>query len=267
MKAKLMYWANDFANRMIGIPGLRKCIRSVKRFLYLRIEARLWSFFPTDQVIGGPFKGVRFPHKGGNCSVFFPKLIGCYEAELHPFWNAARKNDYKEIWDIGAADGYYAAGLAVLFPTAKVIAWEASTNSAENCWETLRENGVEDQVIVNGVCKKDDLLGLPRSSRSLIVCDIEGYEMELFDENVVSLLGSSDVVIELHEKFRPGVTERLIQLFHGSHNIQVIDATADEEKVTLYEYPPLLDMALVLRRYATAERRYSEMQWLVATVA
>jgi hypothetical protein len=261
-----MYLANGWLSRLSGIPIIRDFIRKAKRFMYLKIEKRLWTYFPDDQVIGGPFKGIRFPHKSGNCSVFFPKLIGCYEAELHPIFDDLRKNEYHEIWDIGAADGYYAAGLACIFPNSKVSAWEASNAAAANCRDTCQVNGVSERVTIRGICVKNDLQELDKSHRTLLICDIEGHEMDLFDDAVVDHLVNADILIELHEKFRPGVTAYLSNLFSRTHQISIINAVADEEKVKSYNYPPLNVMNSILRRYATSERRYSQMQWLVARV-
>ncbi|AHF94845.1 hypothetical protein OPIT5_28425 [Opitutaceae bacterium TAV5] len=98
----------------------------------------------------------------------------------------------------------------------------------------------------------------------MIVCDIEGGEGDLFDDDIVSRLRRTDFIVELHEAFRPGVTNDLLNIFKKTHTIILIDAISDEEKVSAYRYPPLHRMSEVLCRYATAERRYSKMQWLVA---
>jgi hypothetical protein len=56
------------------------------------------------------------------CAV--PKLLGCYEQELHPALNRAIDTDYGVILNIGCAEGYYPVGLARVLPTAHVIAFD-----------------------------------------------------------------------------------------------------------------------------------------------
>lgn len=260
-----MYRLNEGSNLARRLPGIGQLLRHLKRMIYLRVEKRLWTFFETEEVQAGPFSGTKFPHKSGNCSVFFPKLIGCYEAELHQTFEELRHNNYDEVWDIGAADGYYAAGLAIMFPEARIRAWEASEQSAQNCHLTCMANGLEKQVVIGGVCTNEDLTKLSLINRVLIVCDIEGHEMDLFDEATVVRLGRSDLVIELHEDFAPGVTAKLLARFERTHKVVLIDSVHDERKVIEYAYNPLPLMSPLLRRYATAERRYRKMQWLVAT--
>jgi hypothetical protein len=49
-------------------------------------------------------------------SALIPKLLGCYEAELHGVIACALNTTYDTIIDIGCAEGYYAVGLALHFP-------------------------------------------------------------------------------------------------------------------------------------------------------
>ena len=66
----------------------------------------------------GPFAGMEFlSNVLEGC--YIPKLLGTYEMELHPTWIRLRQlRKYRTIIDIGAAEGYYAVGLALMFPEA-----------------------------------------------------------------------------------------------------------------------------------------------------
>jgi hypothetical protein len=58
---------------------------------------------PTVQA--GPFHGMQFVAQSAEgCHV--PKLLGCYEAELHEHILAAARRDYASVINIGAAEGY-----------------------------------------------------------------------------------------------------------------------------------------------------------------
>lgn len=80
-------------------------------------------------VASGPFAGMKFT-VGNSEGCFLPKLLGCYELELHQHIMALRKQrQYDVIVDVGAAEGYYAVGLARLFPEARVLAHDTDEKS------------------------------------------------------------------------------------------------------------------------------------------
>ena len=58
---------------------------------------------------------------------------------------------------------------------------------------------------------------------SLIMSDCEGYEGALFCEQWVPAFASCTFVIELHEAFVPGVTERCRAMFADTHAAQIVD--------------------------------------------
>ena len=58
----------------------------------------------------GPFAGMKYvcQSTGALC----PKLLGCYESELHPAIAKAISRQPKNIINVGCAEGYYAIGMA-----------------------------------------------------------------------------------------------------------------------------------------------------------
>jgi len=60
------------------------------------------------------------------CSTNIPKLLGCYEAELHPVFAKWQAVPFRQVVNVGAAEGYYAVGCARLWPEAQVIAFETN---------------------------------------------------------------------------------------------------------------------------------------------
>ena len=74
-------------------------------------------------VSGGPFAGLTYPDREPISLV--PKLLGIYERELHGAVEAAVLGQPEVIVNVGAADGYYAVGLARRCPSATVHAFEA----------------------------------------------------------------------------------------------------------------------------------------------
>src|SRR5688500_985732 len=65
----------------------------------------------------GPFHGMTYPESAvGLAEQLVPKLLGSYECELHGALEQVIQGDYEQVVDIGAADGYYAVGLARALP-------------------------------------------------------------------------------------------------------------------------------------------------------
>lgn len=61
----------------------------------------------------GPFAGLRYPSHDAVGSSLWPKLLGSYEAELAPTFEALCATPYRTVVDVGAAEGYYAVGLGL----------------------------------------------------------------------------------------------------------------------------------------------------------
>ncbi len=77
----------------------------------------------ADRVRAGPFAGMRYVDTSvGSC--FIPKLLGTYERELASKVEWICRQQPELVVDIGAAEGYYAIGLAMRIPAARVVAFE-----------------------------------------------------------------------------------------------------------------------------------------------
>ena len=62
-------------------------------------------------VQGGPFAGMTYV-RGVSCANTISRLLGSYEAELHPVVEQVISRSYPTVIDVGCAEGYYAIGLA-----------------------------------------------------------------------------------------------------------------------------------------------------------
>jgi hypothetical protein len=209
-----------------------------------------------NQVLEGPFPSMtlsplsRAEHIG-------PYLLGTYEAELHDTWKRLLQRDYSEIVDVGANFGYYAVGLARRFPATRVVAfdvdWWARKAVAEMCAANDAVN-----VSIEAWCDPP-WLARHLKDNSLIVSDCEGYEGALFCEQWVPAFASCTFVIELHEAFVPGVTERCRAMFPVTHAAHIVDTRIDV---------PLRARAASFTdedmRRVSAEAR-GPQQWLVLT--
>lgn len=178
-------------------------------------------------VIDGPFKGLMYPKLKSVGSVLLPKLLGVYESELHSIISCLeKKREYELIIDIGAAEGYYAIGLARLFNASTVVAFEENSEGQEMCKEMAEINRCADRVKILGRCDRSDLIALATNlKQGLIFCDCEGGEVDLLLEGNSRTFSGCDIVVELHE-VGPGnlsIAERFHNHFKETHNLMFIN--------------------------------------------
>src|SRR5438128_2544282 len=107
-------------------------------------------------------------------SAYVPKLLGIYERELNPYVEQACLLNFPLIIDVGAAEGYYAIGMALRNPNARVIAFEMEQKGRAALQEMAELNNVMSRVEIRGKCAPEDLAQiLATSDRALIFCDAE----------------------------------------------------------------------------------------------
>jgi len=185
-------------------------------------------------VSGGPFAGLVYPDQ--EPLTLAPKLLGIYERELHPAIEAAIAAQPDVIVNVGAADGYYAVGLARRCPDATVIAYEADARQRELCRRVAAANGV--QIDIRGTAGPGDLDGA-----ALVVMDCEGCERALLQPLPAT------VIVELHDFLDPGVGDAIAARFADTHTV-VLVPTAPQ--------PPANELLL-------SEYRPGPMRWAVIT--
>jgi hypothetical protein len=206
-------------------------------------------------VQSGPFEGMRYVPKAVG-STLPPKLLGSYESELHPTINLIVKNKYEKVIDIGCAEGYYAIGLALKNPSAVVYAFDIDENGQALCTEMAQINDVHSRVIIQKECTHQDLQALV-SPGCLIICDCEGCELELLQPSLVPRLADCDLLVELHEGLKPGLSDELLGRFKRTHEIQLINSQDRDPRV----YPILQRFSRINQKVALSELRDVEMQW------
>lgn len=151
-------------------------------------------------VFSGPFKGLHYV-KQSVCSSWCPKLLGTYEIELEETIEALIASRPQSIVVIGAAEGFYACGLAMRLPDAQVVAFEADEQGQKLLTELCEANKLEHRVTILGHCGHDELektLSELSGGRTGVVCDIEGGEMTLLDPSIHPSLSKCQIIVELH---------------------------------------------------------------------
>lgn len=250
---------NPFVRLAIAANNIRRHKESNKKeapLKYLGIVSNLI-------VQKGPFKSLKYPSTNSVGSEIIPKLLGVYESELHSVFQRIKDNNYSKIINVGCAEGYYAVGLAQMYKSTKVCAYDLDNNARQLCLEMAKLNGVEDQLEIKSKCSSQDLLDLPSSSKALIVCDCEGFERELFNRDNVPNLANCDLIIETHDFIDIGVSKYLKGLFDTSHTIESIYSTDDIQRVLNDNNSQLVNFDLSEKFEILREKRPFLMEWLV----
>jgi hypothetical protein len=235
--------AQRLARRVLGPAhpaALRRWrrLQAAHRSRRVAAIARDFAAWHGLTVSGGPFAGLAYPDAGATSLV--PKLLGVYERELQPAIEAAIAAGPEAIVNVGAADGYYAVGLARRCPAATVIAYEADAGQRALLARVAAANGVE--LEIRGTAER-----LPPDA-ALVIMDCEGCEAALL---VPEPLRAATVIVELHDFVTPG--DPILARFAATHEVTVIPTGPQ---------PPQRGSELTL---ALSEYRPGPMRWAVLT--
>ncbi len=215
-------------------------------------------------VRSGPFKGMKYPGAEAAGSALIPKLLGSYERELHSMIERLIGKQYDDVIDVGCAEGYYATGMALRLPAARVHAYDTSGTARALCSAMVTLNGVADRVSVQTTCTPETLITFPKPGRTLVICDCESYEKFLFTPAVRDALRGCDVLIETHDFLDVTISTGLERLFEGTHRLTSVLSVDDIQKAKHYSYPELEGLSVPVRFHLLREGRPMIMEWLLA---
>lgn len=207
----------------------------------------------------GPFAGMTLTPMT-QAEQIGPYLLGVFESELDGAWEIIFKGRYGQVIDIGAKFGYYAVGLARRFPGTPVVAFDTDWWARKALREMAAANATPG-LTVRGFCSPD-WLASNVAQAALIVSDCEGYEDTLFPHGSLEHLRAATLLIETHDCFVPGVSDRLRADFSATHEVigygsesgrresnRPLDfLSEDERRLALHEVRPPQQWLLCLPR-------------------
>ena len=207
-------------------------------------------------IVAGPFKGTRMTLRTTwNNPIYL--FVGSYERELHWIWNELPPAKNKVVWVIGAAEGYYACGIAKKWNT-RVTAYEASHDSRSVLAENILLNGLEEKVEVLGRCENAEFAArIKCQAPDLLLCDIEGSEDDIFSDDLLSSLTQTTLVIEMHP---PYGSRSMVESLANTHDVRIVNPVA--RCVADYPYRDWIPNPIKLAWLN--ERRPFPTPWLVA---
>lgn len=181
--------------------------------------------YAKNYIISGFFKGLKYETYN---NLNFSIIAGTYEKELFPVLEEIE--NYDNIIDIGAGDGYYAAGLLYKFNHIKLYAFEILADRKKSLLNNLSINNINlekceifdgaDSENLNIILKK-----IASNSKTFIIVDVEGYEKTLLNLELSPLLKNCTILVEVHDHFVKGISEILKIRFKHTHKIKIVPST------------------------------------------
>jgi hypothetical protein len=214
-------------------------------------------------ILEGPFKGMHYLDEAYG-SQLLPKILGTYELPIQSWIQEINRGDYAAIIDVGCAEGFYAVGFAVENPKAENFAFDVNEKALIVARQLAQKNDVEERVKFHVNFDEHSLKGIlsrHNGSRTFIFMDVEGAEEHLLNPTVNPAVLNCDVLVELHDCFKPGITEKIIDYFHRSHKIEIIVDYDGRQKASSLNY---FDISEADWRFCTDESRPAKMRWLRA---
>ncbi len=206
-------------------------------------------------VQSGPFRGMKYIQRSMG-SALLPKLAGSYEAELHGAMASAIAKQFERVVNIGCGEGYYAVGLARRLPLARVWAFDTDGPARAACRKLAEENGVAERVQVEGACGSEELRKLT-AEPALVVCDCEGYEMDLLAPANFAQPRACEIIVELHYSINAEISGTILARFSATHEAEVYEQTARDPRA----YAGLNSLSTKQQRLAMDEFRPAGIRW------
>jgi hypothetical protein len=212
--------AQAFSRGVKSEKLLRDALRYLAKWRQSRIDAGLYVR-TGGKVATGPFRGMQFVARstGGPLA---PKLLGIYEHELHATIETIATGGYDTVVNIGAAQGYYAVGLALRMPRIQVFAYDTDAAAREGCRQVAAINKVADRIEIGDVFQPVYFSRF-EGGKTAVICDIEGDERSLIDPTVSPALAKFDLLVECHDNVAPGLCDDIARRFAATHSIQRIE--------------------------------------------
>lgn len=238
----------------------RRLYRKVHKDITTNVFEKYYSK-KNIMVLSGPFKGMKYINETVWGSIT-PKWIGSYEVELSSIIEEIIQIDYNKIIDVGCAEGYYAVGLAYRMPKVEIFAFDIDFISRAQTKRLARLNAVEERVHISAYCSSEDISRIS-TKRTLVICDIEGFERTLLEPETCQSLLFVDILVEVHEGFgEPSTLSMLKNRFANSHQIEEVDVANRAEWVNSIISAGIImgDKDLLLE--AANESRSNSQKWL-----
>lgn len=215
----------------------------------------------------GILKGFRVPQSAWAELVSSSYILGTYEVAVCAILDTL-KGKGRTFVDLGGADGVFGVGLVEVGAFGASVVFELDPNRRQAIAAMVAERGLDGRVAVHGEATPhfpDLIVQAGTDLRDCVVlCDIEGAEFTLFQDELLRRLSDCHVIVELHDFMLndPGARETgvgtLIRAAEPYFDVHVVkDGLRDIRNI-----PPLRDLSDWDSYLLCVEARYRLMSWL-----
>lgn len=219
-------------------------------------------------VLSGPFKDLKLVNEHV-AAAGIPTILGTYEKELNSYFSKDFLKKYTLFIDIGAGEGYFVNGILKNNENLKCIAYEQNKFGQLLIKKNLILNGFESRATIKGNASPlliQEELKLHTNETTILLIDVEGYEYEILCPDKYPELLQVDIIVEVHECFKPGLEELLTKRFLTTHNLKVVSA----KRRVFSDFPITVPLwvRLLFKKYILhimGEGRPTVMKWFIFT--
>ena len=224
----------------------------------------------NNLVIYGPYKGMFFSENNHwGIGDLGPKIIGLYEFEVqNKLLDLISNFNIENFVNIGAAEGYHAIGIAKKTEIQNFVLYEIDIKGKEILKENILKNELKKNVTIKSEASLNSFYELNKKldfSKTLFLIDIEGSELELFNDEILELLRSSILIIENHKfllnKEKQKKYQELISKFKNKFNFEIIKNNGRNIS-QINELNNLSENELMM---ICSENRPKMMEWFIIT--
>tara|TARA_B110000003_G_C16511587_1_gene481444 strand:- start:2 stop:880 length:879 start_codon:yes stop_codon:yes gene_type:complete len=216
------------------------------------------------KVAYGNFKGMKL-----NKDIYWAKndlithILGVYEKHvLEKLTEFSKRGNFPFI-DIGAADGYFAVGMAFSKIFKKVYAFEINESGRVSLDKNAENNQCKDKIVINDEANFNSIKKIvDENNGAVILFDIEGSEFDLLDQKLLESLTNCYIVCELHPLLVNSGYDKQQALINNSKaffNVSIIQ----RDSYCPNKFSELNEFTDDERLLAFGEGRENNMNWLI----
>lgn len=226
----------------------------LSQLLFSKMEGR---------VAYGPFTGLELdPCPTWGKSDMSAKLLGCYELEILNALHSTEFSNRSHFVNVGAADGYFAVGCLRNGRFKTADCFEMNELSQKAIIRVAERNGVSKSIRVFGAVETNvpSVLKEIDWSDTVVLCDIEGAELDLFDRKLLDAINGAMILIEIHnwvENFWPRYST-LLKRASKNYNLRFLESST----IPTYQMSELQGMTDDNRMLILSEGRPNVMRYL-----
>ena len=102
------------------------------------------------------------------------------------------------------------------------------------------------------------------NEKTLIICDCEGHEVEIFSSNSINHYKNCDIIVETHDFLKPNSSFELKKNFEPTHNISSVFSLENKSKINEFTFlKKYIFLPRKLLENFVSEERPPNMEWLI----